>query len=170
MTNEPNHANHGGYERSDIGVAGIIYFFVGLALFVLIMHFIASGLYSVLEKRSQAEQKPISPLISSAPVDTRKLPVDYREYLKQNFPTPQLETDERTQLNSIIGRQEQQLNTYDYVNQKAGTVRIPIERAMDIIAERGLPTRGQSAAASTTVAAPAPAAAKAETKQKGKKK
>jgi hypothetical protein len=170
MTNEPNHANHGDYERRDVSVAGIAYFLIGLAAFLLISHFVVTVLYSVLEKRSQAEQKPISPLVNNAPVDTRKLPTDYREYLKQNFPAPQLETDERTQLNSIITAQEEKLNTYDYIDQKAGTVRIPIDRAMDLIAQRGLPVRSEIASASTKIPTGMPAAAKAETKQKGKKK
>jgi hypothetical protein len=170
MTNEPNHANHGDYERRDVSVAGIAYFLIGLAAFLLISHFVVSVLYSVLEKRSQAEQKPISPLVNNAPVDTRKLPTDYREYLKQNFPAPQLETDERTQLNSIITAQEEKLNTYDYIDQKGGTVRIPIDRAMDLIAQRGLPVRSEIASASTKIPTGMPAAAKAETKQKGKKK
>jgi len=37
-------------------------------------------------------------------------------------------------------KEEQTLNTYGWVDQKAGVVRIPIERAMQLIAERGLST------------------------------
>jgi hypothetical protein len=49
-------------------------------------------------------------------------------------------------------------------------VRIPIDRAMDLIAQRGLPVRSEIASASTKIPTGMPAAAKAETKQKGKKK
>ena len=183
MTNESNHENqgdhenHADYERQDVSVAGILYFLVGLAIFLLISQLVVSALYSILEKRSQAEQKPISPLIVNAPVDTRKLPMDYREYLKQSFPAPQLETDERTQLNGIIMAQEEKLNTYDYIDKQAGTVRIPIERAMELIAQRGLPVRDGAPSASTAMASAAtnipagvPTAAKAAAKPKGKKK
>jgi hypothetical protein len=80
----------------------------------------------------------------NAPVDTRKLPTDYRDYLKQTFPSPQLEVDERSQLDKIRIDEAETLSTYDWVDQKAGTVRIPIDRAMDLLAQRGLPVRTQA--------------------------
>jgi hypothetical protein len=162
----PANPGHGDYERSDISAAGIVYFLVGLIVFLVISHFIVSGLYDFLEKYSQAHQTPISPLVNNAPVDTRKLPTDYRDYLKQNFPSPQLETDERTQLNDVRLREEDTLSTYDYIDQKAGTVRIPIERAMDLIAQRGLPVRAQGASAASEMQS----GAQASESKKGKKK
>jgi hypothetical protein len=162
MTN-PNPSSHGDYERSDIGVGGVLYFLLGLVVLGLITHFIVTGLFHYLQNRTQAEQAPVSPLVTNAPEDTRHLSTDYREYLKQNFPSPQLEIDERTQLNSIITAQEVQLSTYDYIDKNVGTVRIPIDRAMELIAQRGLPVRTQSAAA-------APAAGNAADKKPDKKK
>jgi hypothetical protein len=159
MTDPINHANstgHGDYERRDIRIANVIYFLLGLIVCGIIIHFVVTGLFRYLEHRSEAEQTPMSPLVTNAPVDTRHLPVDYRDYLKQNFPSPQLEVDERTQLDSIRLHEEQVLSTYDYIDQKAGTVRIPIERAMDLIAQRGLPVRTQSPVAETSAANAAP--------------
>ena len=156
MTDQPNPnaSSHGDYERSDIGISGVLYFLLGIAVLGLVSHFIVSGLFHYLQHRAEAEQAPVSPLVTNAPEDTRHLSTDYRDYLKQNFPSPQLEIDERTQLNSIITAQEVQLSTYDYVDKNAGTVRIPIDRAMDLIAQRGLPVRAQSA---IEIVAPAPA-------------
>jgi hypothetical protein len=163
MTNETNHASpngHGSYERRDIRAATIIYFLIGLSAFLVISDFVATGVYHFLEHRAEAGQTPVSPLITNAPADTRHLPTDYRDYLKQNFPSPQLEIDERTQLNDIRLNEEQILSTYGYVDEKAGVVRIPIERAMDLIAQRGLPVREQA----TTAQAPTPSNAKGRTK------
>jgi hypothetical protein len=146
MTDQIKHAKTApGYERQDIGVAGVLYFLAGLALFALLAHFVLTGFYAFLEKKSEAEQAPVSPLVTSAPVDTRHLSTDYRDYLKQKFPAPQLEIDERTQLNSVRLNEEQILSTYDYIDKNAGTVRIPIDRAMQLIAQRGLPVRSQTA-------------------------
>lgn len=131
---------HGDYERRDIGVAPIFYFLIGLAVAAVIVHFVVAGMYQYLDKRSEVNQAPTSPMVK-APSDTRHLPTDYKDYLKQNFPSPQLEIDERTQLNQIRLDEEDTLATYGYVDQKAGIVRIPIERAMDLIAQRGLPVR-----------------------------
>jgi hypothetical protein len=135
---------NGGYERSDIGVSGVLYFLAGLVLAGLLTHFVVDGLYSFLEKRSESQQAPVSPLVTNAPKDTRKLSAAYKDYLKQNFPSPQLEVDERGQLDKIRTDEAQTLNSYDWVDQKAGTVRIPIDRAMDLLVERGLPVRAPS--------------------------
>ena len=150
MTNENKATNsdHGNYERRDVGVAGVLYFILGLAFAGLIVHFIVQGVYSVLDKQTESQQAPVSPLVRNAAKDTRHLPPeyksDYEKYLKTNFPAPQLEIDERTQLNDIRLHEEQTLSTYDWVDKPAGTVHIPIERAMDLIVQRGLPVRTET--------------------------
>jgi hypothetical protein len=143
---------HADYERRDIGIPAVYYFLVGLAAALVVAYFAVSGLYQFLEKRAQADQTSMSPLVANAPSDTRRLPpeyktdsegTDYEKYLEKSFPEPQLETNERTELNKVRLREEDILSTYDYVDKDAGTVRIPIDRAMDLLVQRGLPTRGQ---------------------------
>jgi hypothetical protein len=154
MNHETHNANvtgHGDYERRDIGVAGVLYFLAGLAISGVLVYFIVNGLFWYFDKRFETEQTPISPLVKNAPSDTRRIPPqyngDYEKYLKESFPAPQLEVNERTELNDIRLREENTLSTYDWVDQKAGTVRIPIDRAMDLLAQRGLPVRSQAAGA-----------------------
>lgn len=166
-------AEHGDYERSDISASAVVYFLVGLAVFLLITHFAVTGIYHYLDKQAEAQQAPVNPLVTNAPTDTRHLPEKYRggkgyeEYLKDSFPAPQLETDERRQLDDIRTKEEQTLSTYDYIDQKAGTVRIPIDRAMDLIAQHGLPTRSQT---STDNGATEQATKQKGTGEKGNKK
>jgi hypothetical protein len=142
---------HADYERKDISVNGVVVFLVGLAAMVVISYFVVDVFYGVLEKHFEAEQAPISPLVTNAQKDTRRIPPqygqDYAKYLKESFPAPQLETDERTQLNDVLLREEDTLSTYDYVDKNAGTVRIPIDRAMDLLAQRGLPVLPQAGSA-----------------------
>lgn len=153
---------HADYERRDIGVRAVYYFLISLAAALLVASFAVSGFYHFLEKRSQADQTSMSPLVANVPADTRRLPpqyqtdsegADYEKYLEKNFPTPQLETNERAELNQVRLREEDILSTYGYVDENAGIVRIPIDRAMDLLVQRGLPTRTQPAdmiAASST--------------------
>ena len=179
MSNEIKHGNpHGDYERSDIGVKPILYFLVGLAVAVVLSYFLVRGIYAFLEHRSEAEQTPVSPLVTNAPADTRHIPPqyktdaegpDYEKYLKKDFPAPQLEINERTELNDERLREENTLSTYDYVDKSAGTVRIPIDRAMELIAQRGLPVRSLGTATAATEAAKQPEKKQPE-KKKGSKK
>jgi hypothetical protein len=161
MTDETNPATSTddvGYEHQDIGAAGVLYFLLGLAVAGLLVYFIVDGLYHFLDRRSAAEQAPINPLVTNAPTDTRHIPKeyngDYEKYLKENFPAPQLEVDERGQLNGIRLKEEETLSTYDWIDKSAGTVRIPIDRAMDLIAQRGLPVRQQAGSAAAPAATP----------------
>jgi hypothetical protein len=164
MSNELHPANttgNGGYERSDIGVAGVLYFLAGLAVFGGLAYLAAAGVYWYLDKRSAAEQVPVSPLVTNALADTRHIADDYP---KSAFPNPRLESDERTQLDDDRLKEEQRLSTYDYIDQKTGTVRIPIDRAMDLIAQRGLPVRNQ------TIGTEAPTVAMAKPAQEKEKR
>jgi hypothetical protein len=62
------------------------------------------------------------------------------------FPEPRLEGNERIEINSFRLNEEKLLHSYGYVDQQRGVVRIPIDRAMQLVAERGLPTRPQAGA------------------------
>src|SRR5215471_18441953 len=139
---------HGDFERKDISVNGVVVFLIGLAAMVVISYFVVDVFYHALERHFEAQQVPISPLVANTQQDTRRIPPqygqDYAKYLKESFPAPQLETDERTQLNEVRLREEDILSTYDYVDKNAGTVRIPIDRAMDILAQKGLPVLPQT--------------------------
>jgi hypothetical protein len=143
----------------------VLYFLAGLAVFGLFVYLAAAGVYSYLDKRSAAEQAPVNPLVTNAPVDTRHISKDYPQGA---FPNPRLETDERIQLDDDRLKEENKLSTYDYIDKNAGTVRIPIDRAMDLIAQRGLPVRAQSAI-EIVAAAPSNPAPEKPAKKKAKK-
>jgi hypothetical protein len=59
--------------------------------------------------------------------------------LTQNFPTPRLQTDDGNQdVADLHQRESLLLDNYTWIDQKGGKVRIPIDRAMEIIAQQGL--------------------------------
>jgi hypothetical protein len=78
-----------------------------------------------------------------------------------------LEEDERGQLNGIRLEEENTLYSYGWVDEKAGTVRIPIDRAMDLLVQRGLPVRAENVASDASAAKRATTTA---TSKKGEKK
>ena len=43
-----------------------------------------------------------------------------------------------SELRNFVLWEEQQLQTYGWVNRSGGIVRIPVDRAMDLVLERGL--------------------------------
>jgi hypothetical protein len=141
-----NPLEHGDYEREDLSAASVFYFLIGIAVLGLLAYLLVTGFYKFLDARARKEQPEVSPLATKVPADTRKLPEGYKDYLKDNFPSPRLEIDERTELNEDRLAEEEKLNSYGYVDDSHTTIRIPIDRAMDLIAQRGLPVRSQSSA------------------------
>jgi hypothetical protein len=77
---------------------------------------------------------------------------------------PMLETNERGQFRDFLINQESQLNSYGWVDEKAGLAHIPIERAMELTVQRGFPVYPQGGAdASASAPAKKPAAARQQT-------
>jgi hypothetical protein len=149
MPEDPNqnHLDHNDFEREDLSPGGVFYFMAGLAVVGVVIYFIVVGMYTFLDRYEREHQAAISPMMTPK-ADTRI--VTHED--TQAFPQPRLEENERTQITDYVLKADRQLLTYDWVNKDRGVVRIPIDRAMDLIAERGLPVRPE-----TSVAAAKPA-------------
>lgn len=62
------------------------------------------------------------------------------------FPAPHLEIDDdHAQRVALYAAQNEKLNSYGWEDRSNGIVHIPIGRAMDLILQRGLPTRTNGA-------------------------
>lgn len=151
MSNLPQ--DHGDYERQDVNTRGPMLFFAGMILFGVFTYFMILGMLRLLNRTNQQDQSPVNPMATSVPADTRH--VQPGEIAA--FPEPRLEEDERGQLNGVRLKEEQTLNSYGYIDETAGVVRIPIERAMQLMVEHGLPQR-LAGAATPAVASAEPAA------------
>jgi hypothetical protein len=141
--------NHDGFEHEDLSPSGPFYFLAGLALLGLVIYLIMFGMYRFLDSYEKAHQPPLSPM-ATPQADTRTVTHENT----QAFPQPRLEENERMQLGPFIEEQDRKLATYDWVDKNKGTVRIPIDRAMELIVQRGLPVRPQGAS-SAQASAPA---------------
>ena len=149
MSDEIKHGNansHGSYEHQDLQASGVLYFLLTLVVVTVICLLGLRGLFAYLDHREKALQPPVSPLVTNVLEDTRHIAPGYPQGA---FPNPKLEEDERGQLNGIRIDEEKTLYSYGWVDEKAGTVHIPIERAMDLLVQRGLPVRSQSPAGET---------------------
>jgi hypothetical protein len=52
---------------------------------------------------------------------------------------PALDPNQPVMLRELLAKEREQLESYGWVDRDAGVVRIPIERAIQIVAENGLP-------------------------------
>jgi hypothetical protein len=135
-----------GYEQSDVRVTGIVVFLVAMAIFVAVTAIVAYGVGMVANRLMAKEDGP--PNKWTKTVDVRELgdlpssPELQQKMaeLTQRFPTPRLQTDDGLQdVADLHKREDLLIENYSWVDRSKGTVRIPIERAMELIAQRGLP-------------------------------
>ena len=160
------HSSHGTeFEREDLSTRGVFVFMIGLAIVGLVIYFIIVGMYSFLDKYEHAQMTTASPLVTSMGPAARVVTKDYMEKFKENG-APTLESDERGQFKDFLLKQEDQLNSYGWVDKDAGVAHIPIEQAMDMIAnDRRLPVLPAGGAEASSTAAGKSPAKKAATKQ-----
>jgi hypothetical protein len=156
-------AEHPGYETSDVHVKGIAVFLAGLFGTVIIFFFFCYGMGKVINnlwvKQDGAPTKwtiaagtvPVGKganLESSPEMEQRQL-----QQMVANFPQPRLDIDDGNQATADLhAREDLLLDNYSKVDGRPDTVRIPIGRAMELIAQRGLPVATQSAVATVSVA------------------
>jgi hypothetical protein len=135
-----------GYERSDVRVTGIVVFLTALGIFVAVTAVLSYGIGKVLFAHMAKEDGPKSKW--STTVDVRTLGnlasspelQNKMATMTQQFPTPRLQTDDGNQeIADLHAKEDLLLENYSWVDQSQGKVRIPIEQAMGLIAQRGLP-------------------------------
>jgi hypothetical protein len=113
-----------GHEVSTVGVRTISIFTVGLFVVCLVVCLI---LRLWLEQLKHREQR-----VDALYPGRLAIEVD-------QFPQPRLQQNPRTELAEVRAEEDRNLHIYEWIDSQAGIARIPIERAMDILAEKGLP-------------------------------
>jgi len=143
-----------GFEPQDLGSHAVYVFLGALAAGTILVAVVLWGLYHAMDAYESKHQPSQSPLVQQTQADTRDVSpneintfpqtelVDFQPFVF--FQTWRLEKNERLEINQFRLREEQTLNSYGWVDQEAGVVRIPIDRAMQLIAQRGLPTTPKS--------------------------
>ncbi|KAA6457514.1 hypothetical protein DYQ86_22040 [Acidobacteria bacterium AB60] len=135
-----------GYERTDIRVTGIIVFLTALAIFVAVTGVLCWGIGKVINAELNKEDGKNTKWTKT--VDVRELgnlPTspelqNKMAELTQQFPTPRVQTDDGNQdLADLHAREDLLLNYYTRIDGQPGKVRIPIDRAMELVAQQGLP-------------------------------
>ncbi len=135
-----------GYERSDVRVSGILVFLTALSIFVAVTGIVAYGLGKLINAHMNKEDGPNTKWTKTVQVrELGNMPANPELQKKvaemtQAFPAPRVQTDDGNQdVTDLHLREDLLLEHYSWVDQSQGTVRIPIERAMALMAARGLP-------------------------------
>jgi hypothetical protein len=118
-----------GYERRDVNVRALLKLGFWMAVLIAATLVAMRWTFSYFE-RVEPLGPPASPFAT-----TRELP-----------PSPRLQAKPRFELKDYCEVQQREVETYGWIDRRLGVVRIPIDHAMDLVLERGLPTRSSQRA------------------------
>ena len=107
-----------GYETRDASLPTVLTAGIVLTVFVFVVIFGLLKYYDELAKNDQAEPEPV---------------------VVQTGPGPKSLIHQRDQLLQLRAEEEAVLTQYGWVDRQAKVVRVPIDRAIDLVAERGVP-------------------------------
>src|SRR5215470_5163951 len=112
--------SEGGHEIRDVAPKRVVQAGVGFFTLLTVSALLMALLLRYYTHRSAEEQPPPSPIAA------REVP-----------PAPRLQVEARKDLQALHAEEDALLDGYGWVNRPAGTVRIPIDRAMALLVERG---------------------------------
>jgi hypothetical protein len=113
-----------GYEHSDAQVRPLILFALALGVGLVVLAFAMHSVFGWFLGDVRVHEGPPHPM--AAPSEP---------------PPPRLQAAPALDLEALRTREDELLHGYGWVDPAEGIVRIPIERAMELVVERGLPVR-----------------------------
>jgi hypothetical protein len=149
-----------GYETTDVNVSGVIVFVGGLFGFVLIFFLFCFFMGKTINSALETQDGPVDrwhqgrlPGLQSGKgtsLDnlTSNTAIEQKQFAQvtAGFPNPRLDTDDGNQATADLhAREDLLLDHYSKVPGEQG-IRIPITRAMELIAQKGLPVVAPEAA------------------------
>ena len=137
-----------GYEQTDVGPTGIIVFLVSLGVFVAVTGVLCYGIGMLINAHMAKVDGPTTKWNQGKTEDVRGMgnlaanPDIQNKYAQvtQQFPSPRLQLDDGNQeIADLHAKEDLLLENYSWADKSQGKIRIPIERAMELIVQRGLP-------------------------------
>jgi hypothetical protein len=113
--------NGTGHEQTEVNVRTIVVSLAFLLLGAILAAIVTIGIFRYLH-------------------DTYKPDVAAKEAQPQIPPEPRIEVAPAEQIQALRAHEDHVLTSYSWVDQKSGTVRVPIDRAIDMLAQKGLPS------------------------------
>ena len=133
-------------EGDGVSYSGIFWFIVILTGTTLLCQLLMWGMFVLLDahRRPGGDRAPLAAPIAEPRIDGGRIVSD------RQLPQPSMLVSEPTELDAFRRHEDTVLHGYGWIDEQAGTARIPVERAKELLLEKGFPVRAQQPAAATT--------------------
>ena len=141
------------YDRTDLSPRGILFFLVGLLVAGVFIEIVLWGMFHFLARSPFFAKGNPSPMLNvqkEAPLTA--VGRDFENTSNVNpviFPEPRLQTNEVGDMDQFLASEHKILYTDGPFVDQNGTVHLPINDAMKLIVERGLPVKPASTPTAT---------------------
>jgi hypothetical protein len=133
------------YDRTDLSARGILLFLAGLLVAGIFIELVLWGMFRFLSHSTLFVQGNPSPLMQVQKAMPETVPGSSLQNTSQVntnvFPEPRLQTNDVYDMDSLLRRENKILYPPGPFEDSTGTVHIPIDQAMAMIVERGLPVK-----------------------------
>lgn len=114
-----------GYEARDVSIKPVVWFLVGLSVFLILSMVGTAIFYNTSEQKKVAEDMLLTPV----------------EYAQMAPDDPRLQPNPADDLATLREKEDAVLNNYGWVDKSNNIVHIPIDLAMKLALEQGYPVR-----------------------------
>lgn len=121
MQTTPEHR----HESSDVRIRPVAIFVGSLSVAVIVVLAGMGGLYRYFAAHQPQPEIPPSPLVQT----------------RQTAPEPRLQSTPAQDRRALRAHEDAVLGSYGWVDRRTGAVRIPIDRALELMAQRGEPKK-----------------------------
>ena len=125
MATSTNAPPHSGYEKTDASPRGLVRFALIMAVILAATSLSLIFLFKHFERADSPGSFVSAPFAGAQPLP----------------PPPRIQPQPGVDIQNYDQSQQNLLNTYGWVDKQNGVVRLPIDRAMQLLLERGLPLR-----------------------------
>jgi hypothetical protein len=151
MTNHKHGRDEGqseskAFETRDVKMRPLVVFIAGIAVMGVVSYLVIFVLFRFFSGQAAKQDAVLAPSSLSQPATPgeERLP-----------PEPRIQANPAGDLKVLRDQEDVMLTTYGWVDQQAGVVRVPIDVAMKLVLEQGLPVR-QPEVAPPAAGTPAP--------------
>ena len=140
------------YETRDVKVRPLAGFIAGLTVVIIFSFLVVLWVFRLFSAQHASQDALSSPSTQARPA----APAPADEQMR--WPEPRVQSQPADDLQALRTGEDALLNSYGWVDRATGTVRVPIDVAIQLVLKEGLPVR-QPATASPVSGTPVPASA-----------
>jgi hypothetical protein len=116
--------------HGDENVRAVVRFGLWMVIAAVLIYAVLFGMFQYFDRQAALADPARNPLLAG-----EKPPATPAA----RFPQPRLQSNAAADLEKLRGAEDETLATYGWVDRNAGIARMPIDRAMQMVAERGVP-------------------------------